>query len=237
MCFEKMINKVMKIFNLFPLTVLQNKITLEDDERNILINEIKKMRDEQIEEKKSNYAWTGDTKGHEFLFSNNLFKNLSKKISNVIVDYLQTLAINTKYLDIYYQRSWATFTDNEQSINFHTHSQSNISFAYYLLKPPNSGGIIFRSNELQNEIAKNIFTNSKLEKSLIDKANPYNSDRSMFDLDQDSIIVFPSKTPHATVPNKSGLPRISISGDISIMLKDSKGFEHLMPNFSNWKKF
>ena len=26
-------------------------------------------------------------------------------------------------------------------------------------------------------------------------------------------------------------------GDISIMLKDSKGFEHLMPNFSNWTKF
>ena len=237
MCFEKMISKVMKIFNLFPLTVLQNKIILEDNERNILIKEIKKMRDEQIEEKKSNYAWTGDTKGHEFLFSNELFKNLSKKISNVIIDYLKTLSINTNYLDIYYQRSWATFTDNEQSINFHTHSQSNISFAYYLLKPPNSGGIIFRSNELQNEIAKNIFTNSKLEKSLIDKANPYNSDRSMFDLDQDSIIVFPSKTAHATAPNKSGLPRISISGDISIMLKDSKGFEHLMPNFSNWKKF
>ena len=43
-----------------------------------------------------------------------------------------------------------------------------------------------------------------LEKSLINKANPYNSDRSMFDLDQDSIIIFPSKTPHATVPNKSG---------------------------------
>ena len=59
----------------------------------------------------------------------------------------------------------------------------------------------------------------------------------MFDLDQDSIIIFPSKTLHATVPNKSNKPRISISGDISIMLKESKGFEHLMPNFSNWKKF
>ena len=85
-------------------------------------------------------------------------------------------------LDIYYQRSWATYTENEQSINFHTHSQSNISFAYYLLKPPGAGGIIFRSNELQNEIAKNIFTSSKIEKSLINKPNPYNSDRSMFDL-------------------------------------------------------
>ncbi len=227
----------MKIFNLFPLTVIQNKINLEDNERDILINEIKKMKIDEREEKKSNFAWTGDTKGHEFLFSNNLFKNLSKKISSVIIQYLQTLEVNTDNLDIYYQRSWATYTENEQNINFHTHSQSNISFAYYLLKPNNSGGIIFKSNELQNEIAKNIFTNSKLEKSLINKPNPYNSDRSMFDLDQDSIIVFPSKTPHATVPNRSGFPRISISGDISIMLKDSKGFEHLMPNFNNWTKF
>ena len=227
----------MKIFNLFPLTVLQNKIFLEDNERDTLITEIKRMKDEEKEEKKSNYAWTGDTKGYEFLFSNSLFKTLSKKISSVVIDYLHTLEINSENLDIYYQRSWATFTDNEQSINFHTHSQSNISFAYYLLKPPNSGGIIFKSNELQNEIAKNIFTSSKLDKSLINKPNPYNSDRSLFDLDQDSIIIFPSKTPHATAPNKSGLPRISISGDISIMLKNSKGFEHLMPNFNNWTKF
>ena len=227
----------MKIFNLFPLTVIQDKIFLEDNERDSLISEIKKMKNEDKQEIKSNYAWTGDTKGHEFLFSKELFKSLSNKISSVIIDYLKTLEINPENLDIYYQRSWATFTEKEQSINFHTHSQSNISFAYYLLKPPNSGGIIFRSNDLQNEIAKNIFTNSKLDKSLINKANPYNSDRSMFDLDQDSIIVFPSKTAHATSPNKSGLPRISISGDISIMLKDSKGFEHLMPNFKNWTKF
>ena len=140
-------------------------------------------------------------------------------------------------MDIYYQRSWATYTESEQKINFHTHSQSNISFAYYLLKPKNSGGIIFKSNELQNELAKNIFTSSKLEKSLIKKANVYNSDKSMFDPNQGSIIIFPSKTPHATLPNKSSLPRISISGDVTIMLKNSNGFEHLMPNFRNWTKF
>ncbi len=226
----------MKIFNLFPLTVMQSKIQIDEKERKNLINEIKKMKDQEAKYKSSSFAWTGDTKGHEFIFSNNVFKNLSDKISIAIKEYLSLLEINTESLDIYYQRSWATYTENEQSINFHTHSQSNISFAYYLLKPSKSGGIIFRSNELQNEIAKNIFTSSKLEKSLINKANAFNSDKSMFDLEQDSIIVFPSKTPHATVPNKSGLPRISISGDISIMLKDSKGFEHLMPNFRNWKK-
>ena len=32
----------MKIFNLFPLTVMQDKIVIDEDERNILIKEIKK---------------------------------------------------------------------------------------------------------------------------------------------------------------------------------------------------
>ena len=194
----------MQIYNLFPLTIIKETISLEEKEREILINEIKNMKKYNTEEKTNKNAWTGDTKGYEFLFSNSLFKNLSNKISKTIVKYLETFEINTNLLDIFYQRSWATITENEQSINFHTHSQSNISFAYYLLKPKDSGGIIFKSNELQNEIAKNIFTSSKLEKSLINKPNAYNSDRSMFDLEQDSIIIFPSKTPHATVPNTSG---------------------------------
>ena len=227
----------MKVLNLFPLTVVQDEIFIEETERNELVTEVSKMKHTQEEEKKSSYAWTGDTKGFEFLFSNKKFNSLSSKISASLVKYLKLLEINTELLDIFYQRSWATYTNNEESINFHTHSQSNISFAYYLLKPNNSGGIIFKSNELQNEIAKNIFTNSKIEKSLINKPNAYNSDRSIFDLKQDSIIIFPSKTPHATTPNLSGSPRISISGDVSIMLKDSKGFEHLMPNFKNWTKF
>ena len=224
----------MKALNLFPLTVAQDTIKIDENYRKSLINEITNMQ--LINNKESKYAWTGDTKGYEFLFGNNLFKNLANKISETIIKYLQILEINTDILDIYYQRSWATFTKNEQNINFHTHSQSNISFAYYLLKPPSSGGIIFKSNDLQNEIAQNIFTSSKLEKSLINKANAYNSDKSIFDLEQDSIIIFPSKTPHGTMPNKSGKLRISISGDVTIMLKDSKGFEHLMPNFNNWTK-
>ena len=227
----------MKIFNLFPLTIAEDSIEMSDMERQKLVEEIKKMKADKSSLKETDYAWTGDTKGHEFLFSNNLFKNLANKISKSILKYLKVLEVNTDLLDIYYQRTWATFTQTEQKINFHNHSQSNISFAYYLYKPKDSGGIIFRSNELQNEIAKNIFTSSKIEKSLINKANVYNSDRSMFDPIQDSIIIFPSKIPHATLPNKSNLPRISISGDISIMLKNSNGFEHLMPNFINWTKF
>ena len=56
-------------------------------------------------------------------------------------------------------------------------------------------------------------------------------------IDEDDIIIFPSKTKHSTTPNITNNARISISGDITIMLKDSFGHERLMPHFSNWQQF
>ena len=41
----------MKLFNLFPLTVLQDTIHIEDKERIKLVNEIKRMRNEETDEK------------------------------------------------------------------------------------------------------------------------------------------------------------------------------------------
>ena len=72
-------------FNLFPLTVLQNKIHMEEDERTILVNEIKKMQSQKIDKIKSSYAWTGDTKGYNFYFQI-LCLNLSK--ISIIIEYL-----------------------------------------------------------------------------------------------------------------------------------------------------
>ena len=60
----------MKVLNLFPLTVVQDEIFIEETERNELISEISKMKHTHEGNKNSSYAWTGDTKGFEFLFSN-----------------------------------------------------------------------------------------------------------------------------------------------------------------------
>ena len=56
-------------------------------------------------------------------------------------------------------------------------------------------------------------------------------------VNEDDIVVFPSKTKHATIPNTTNNPRISISGDIMIMLKDSFGHERLMPHYNLWQIF
>jgi len=54
---------------------------------------------------------------------------------------------------------------------------------------------------------------------------------------EDEIIIFPSKTLHSTAPNMTATPRISISADVVITLRDSSGHETLMPSLDRWKHF
>ena len=56
-------------------------------------------------------------------------------------------------------------------------------------------------------------------------------------LEENEIIIFPSKIKHSTNLNITEKPRISISGDVTVMLKDSYKHERLMPHFENWQAF
>ena len=56
------------------------------------------------------------------------------------------------------------------------------------------------------------------------------------DVKEDDIVIFPSKTPHGTDQGPNNNERISISGDVIFLAKDSNLLEHLTPSFDNWKK-
>lgn len=226
----------MLTYQLFPLTVAHDVIRISDDERTALSEQIKSARDVS-RSKSNNTSWTGDVWGHEFIFNDPLYEPICERISKKILSYLDVLSVDTNMLELYHQRSWATVTEEQQHIELHTHAQSNISFVYYLEKPPNTGGIIFRNNDLQNEIANDIFKPDCQKNQLVISKNEHNSNSVTIDCEQDSILIFPSKTLHATESNESGKTRISLSGDITLMLKDSSGFEHLMPSYRHWKPF
>ena len=146
------------------------------------------------------------------------------------------LCLDNNQLSFFYQRSWATITKTKERIQPHSHDQSNISFAYYPLKPKNSGNIRFIV-EPQNEIAKGLFHKEKLDLGLLKEVTKRNTPNIDLNVEEDNIIIFPSKTKHSTTPNVTQNPRISISGDVTIMLKDSSGHERLMPHFKNWQQF
>lgn len=237
-----------QIYDLFPLTVLKEKIYLPSAEKEKLVKFIfQSEKNTDHIEKHERRAWLGDIRGQEFLFNNSEFAILMKLIAESIKSYTEIFHIDNNQIDYYFQRCWATITRKDEEIVFHDHSQSHISFAYYLLKPEHSGDIKFRADS-QNEIASGLFENeiesglfeygsTKFSYKTIKKYDTRNSSAVEVEIEEDSIIMFPSKIKHSTLPSKSEKPRISISGDICIMLKDSFGHKKLMPNFKNWKLF
>ena len=186
--------------------------------------------------KAKNDAWLGDTKGHEFFLRNPKMHKLANLIGEKIKKYTEMLSLDNEKIFFFYQRSWATITRKEERILPHSHDQSNISFAYYPLKPEKSGDIRFIVQP-QNEIAAGLFHREKLKLGLLKNVSKRNTPSVDLHIKENDIIIFPSKIKHATIPNKSDNPRISISGDITIMLKDSFGHERVMPHYDNWQSF
>ena len=226
-----------EVFDFFPLTIFKDKIIISQKDKNELINFIFNSENEGKKmQKRKGDAWLGDTRGQEYLFKVPIMKNLSNLISERIKLYTAMLSLNNEKLYFYYQRTWATITKNKEQIRLHSHDQSNISFAYYLLKPKDSGNIRF-SSESQNEIAKGLFHKEKLDLGLLKEVTKRNTPNIDLNVEEDNIIIFPSKTKHSTTPNVTQNTRISISGDVTIMLKDSSGHERLMPHFKNWQQF
>ena len=217
-----------------PFSVFKDVININNSQKAIMI---KRILDIKNSNQNSNSAWTSDINGEQFLLRNKFFRKLYKEIGTKVKEYASTLNINIEMIDFYMQRSWATVCYKDEYLNPHKHWQSNISFAYYLKKPLNSGNIVFSFNENPNEIADKLFSYDKVQKGLLSDIN--NLNQSVFEIDalEDEIVIFPSKTAHSTLRNLSNEDRISISGDISIMLKNSSQFEHLLPNPNFWQKF
>ena len=125
-----------KLFNLFPLTIYKSKIILTDSDKKDLENEIFDMekKSQNLGYKTEDKAWTGDTQGYENLHNNIKFKKLFGEIENHIKKYLELLNIDLEKIDIFFQRAWSTISKGVENISPHIHSQSHISFAYYLKK-------------------------------------------------------------------------------------------------------
>ena len=229
----------MKIHNFFPLSIFLDQIDLHKEEKNILIEEVMKMEknSQNPDHKLKGASWTGDTQGFEYLFKNKKFEKLFIKIKEKIDLYLDFLEVNKEKLDIFIMRAWATISKNEEAIHKHQHLQSHLSFAYYLKKSPNDSKFILHDEEKKNEFIPNLFnSNSLLQKQYVKKITFPTASTVAFDAKEDDIIIFPSKTHHSTENSKNNSNRISISGDIIFLAKESNLLEYLTPNFNNWKK-
>ena len=229
----------MKVLNLFPLSIVQDKILINAEIKKQMLEEIQSM---QTASKNKDFkgpqdSWTGDTQGFEYLFKNQKFELLFKQIKTKLVSYLKHLGINENKIDLYMTRSWATISNDKERIKQHKHQQSHISFAYYLKKDTEDSNIVFFNEDFRNEIVPSLFTSPTLKKAgVIKEINLFNAPTVDIRVEEDDIVIFPSKAMHGTQFNKSNNERISISGDVICLAKDSELLENMMPPLEKWDK-
>jgi len=228
----------MPIINLFPLSILKERIILDQKNKEDMIDEINLMvsKSENKNYKGDQSSWTGDTQGFEYLFKNKKFETLLREVKISLLKYLNHLGIDDNTTDIYMTRSWATVSKGKEKISKHKHKQSHISFAYYLKKSDDDSNIVFFDTNYQNEIIPGLFTSTTVRNKKIIKENNFANAVSVnVNTQEDDIVIFPSKTLHATQPDKNNQVRISISGDIVCVAKNSKLLETMMPPLKEWE--
>ncbi len=229
----------MNLINLFPLTIIKDKIEISEEDKNVMINEIRDMKknSKNLRYQTETNAWTGDTQGFEFIHKNKKFKKLFDEIIKRVWGYLNCVEIDSKLVDIYIQRSWATISIGNERIKKHRHFQSHISFAYYLKKNKQDSNFVVFDESYKNEIMPGIFrSDTALQKGIVKKMNQFNVTQAIVNVEENDIVIFPSKTIHSTQPTQNNDERISISADIVCVAKDSNLLEMGMPPLNQWTK-
>jgi uncharacterized protein (TIGR02466 family) len=226
-----------KFIDLFSLSVYREMLGIAPELRKSFASIILENEARTPSAADQESAWLGDTAGHEFLFHEAAFEPLFNVIGASVRRYLKELGLDAERLQLYYQRAWATVSREGQRIFEHAHVQSHLSFAYYLQKPNDGGGIYFSVANHANELAPELFTAAKESLGIIENPNDRTMNRKYIETTEDEILIFPSKTLHSTAPNMTDQPRISISADVVLALKDSRGHETLMPAIEHWRAF
>ena len=184
---------------------------------------------------KSPAAWTGDVRGFEFIHNEPTFKPLFDTFEGMTERYLEAMGLDADQLNLYFTRSWAVVSGAGERVNRHAHIQSHISLIYYLQKPRTAGRIAFLHPSPPNEFAPGLFE-AKMNSLFKGPRDEANSNNLIVDIQEGDLLIFPSRTEHATEPHDSTEPRISISADVMVTLKDSTKHEFLLPDPAHWRK-
>lgn len=188
-----------------------------------------------IEPSKSFFARTTDVKlknTHKVtdnLHTNEQFKNLFDAIQKQIHVFLEANQYKMEMFDTYITKAWATFSTKGQHIASHKHTASHYSLAYYV-EAEDQGNIVFE----QEKSSKGLYipANDNYYAGWSD----INFASVKYPSETGGLIIFPSELLHYTEENTKERPRISISADVLLTMKEGIKSEHCLPSPQTWSK-
>tara|TARA_R100001509_G_scaffold65670_2_gene36368 strand:+ start:1114 stop:1788 length:675 start_codon:yes stop_codon:yes gene_type:complete len=184
----------------------------------------------------SQYSRTTDIKPKELqsiddnLHLDKRFQLLYNEIEQGIRGAMLLQNYNIDLLEFYITKSWATYSTKNQFISYHRHMSSHYSFVYYV-QAKDQGNLFLLDDE-----AHKVGLNIPRRDPYFSKWDETNFAKAEYPAISGNLVIFPSMIFHETGKNPIDKPRISISGDIMITMKDGVKSEHNIPSPSTWKK-
>lgn len=234
----------MNITNLFPILVCDFDYQEHDTFKEVFFNNIEKYIT----------PFEGGTQDESGIVNLHQHKELLPFytfVATCVKDYVRELGVDPNTWAYHMVKSW--WNANEKSnIPEHDHSDSHISFVYYLNAPAGSNQLVFMPQHYHpNDLTNGMFQDNYAGESSILKRNQYNSSPA-FEALEGNLIIFPGRLKHATISmspmneidtitrdaNILKQRRISISGDFLMTFKDSDNRRSLgLQPMSNWIRF
>tara|TARA_R110002020_G_scaffold131696_3_gene294360 strand:- start:781 stop:1458 length:678 start_codon:yes stop_codon:yes gene_type:complete len=173
---------------------------------------------------------TDSSKVRDDLHHNPQFDILFTEIQKQIYFFLEQHQYRMDIFDAYITKAWATFSTQGQSIDRHSHTASHYSLIYYV-EAEDQGNVVFDDeNGLRGTMY--IPPSDKYYKNWTD----LNFSTVTYPSQTGNLIIFPSELKHYTQQNTKDSPRISISADLLLTIKEGIKSEHCLPSPNTWKK-
>tara|TARA_B100000408_G_scaffold138198_1_gene131176 strand:+ start:285 stop:872 length:588 start_codon:yes stop_codon:yes gene_type:complete len=187
----------------FPTEIWVGNTTDIDNER---LSEIILEREQS--EPSNNLSNVGGWQSSDDLNKDESFSNVVR----YVFDCCQPIFEKSQYKDglkIFISNMWCNVNRQRDFNKNHLHGLCDWSFAYYVSVPKDSGNIVFCDPRVRRQMANQ-------DRFLKNYSNNFQHGEYSTSPSEGSIVVFPSYLEHYVQPNQSELPRISISGNITI---------------------
>lgn len=227
---------------LFPTLVYQNTIA---DHATFapLFNEARQQYDFQPETGQGGKHYAGEYHGQILLHHADVLAPFFRELGHHVQLYLKTLGMKPELFELQCLKTWFVLCEpNNESADAlvpHNHSGSDISWVYYVDVPADCPVIRFHSGGTPRtapfESAFHYDWHND-RKSSINTINWWNADVWSIHPKSGDLLIFPGHQLHSVESNHTSQTRISIAGDVGVVLKpDHKDLEFGRTHPSHWK--
>ena len=211
---------------LFPTLVYQAGITDDPSYPFAFENEAEQFQF-QVERGTGGKHFAGEYHGKILLHQQESLQPFFRTLAEHVSKYLRVLGMKPEFFEMQCLKSWFVLCEpsagEDDAMMSHNHSCSDISWVYYVDVPNNGGGIRFHAGQrLSTAPFGSAFHYDwhDEQKSAVNKLNCWNRDTWSIQPKAGDLMMFPGHQLHSIDANHSETTRISVAGDIALVLRE-----------------